>query len=385
MILILQRYLQRDLVKTFLMALVAVTAVMVVLAVGQALNRSDIPAKHILRAVPQFLPEVLAFTIPATMLFGTTLVYGRFARDNEFDAVRMSGIHPLVIVVPSVVMGAVLSCVVFYLTAELIPRAHYRLKNLATNVDVLADAFFATLDDLGTVRAQEYSIAAGSREGHTVRDVTIEKRNKETNRLELKIKAGEATFEFDRDEAVVWVEAKDAEVETFGAQPTAGYKRQIYRQAMPLPEPPSPGPRDLPLGQLLARLRAEDQPIAVASSDVQEAPAEGGRATEEVDRRLAQADALRRRHLVEVHVRLNAAVSSLSFVLVGVPLAVRFRRGHMLAAFLTAMGPMLLFHLVTFQARNLAIGGSWPPATPWAANALLWVLSAALLWPFFRR
>ena len=356
MIPILQRYLLRDLVKVFVLALVAVSAVMLVLMVGQLIRGGIISGEHVLRHLPLLLPLVLAYTVPATMLFAATLVYGRFARDNEFDAVRMSGIHPLVVVVPSVVLAIVLSCGVLYLAAELIPRCYYRVRNLRKNVEVIKDAFFRTLDQSRTVREGVFTIWVTSVKDDTAYGVHIEKRNLETLEPELEVKAESASFRFDPEKEVVEVWARQALVETFGGAGAATAKlREIHVERFPLPKAPVPLPRDRPLGELMGLLRETED--------------------------WAERRAIR----TEVHLRLNLAVSCLSLVLVGVPLAIWFRRGHILAAFLVALGPMLLFHMLTFMTRNLTKGGSWPPATPWLANLALWSVAGPLLWRLFRR
>jgi len=371
-ILILQRYLLRDLVKVFLLALVGVSAVMVVLMMGQLIGRGVVSGEHALKALPLFLPVVLAYTVPATVLFAATLVYGRFARDNEFDAVRMSGIHPLVIVVPSVVVATVLSCAVLYFAAELIPRSYYRVRNLSKNVEVAKDAFFRQLDQSGTWGDSVWTIWTGSVKGDTAYGVRIEKRNSETRKPELIVQAGSATFRFDPDNEVVEVRARQAKVETFGAGgATRAELRDTHVQRFPLVPTPPPRPKDLPLGLLLRRLAEQPNPGDDAD-DLSE---------EDLNDRALERQEMR----TEVHLRLNLAVSSLSLVLVGVPLAIWFRRGHMLAAFLVALGPMLLFHLTTFMTKNLSQTGTWPAAAPWLANGLLWMFAAVLLWRLFRR
>jgi len=386
MFLTLQRYLWWDLVRVFVLSLVTVTAVMVVLLVGQVLSRGGVPAIHVLRALPQFLPEVLAFTIPATLLFATTLVYGRFTRDNEFDAVRLSGVHPLVVVVPSVVLGTVLSVVVLYLTAELIPHCRYRVRHLAKNVDVIADIFFNSLDENKVFKdpSGRYTIRASSVSNNVAHDVSIETRERRTGDPQLVLQAERMEFRFNKEEATVSMRAWNAVVETYGANATRAQKKELHELTFPLPPPPEPGPRDLSMGQLLSRIQNEPESVTTAPAP-EVSPEDDPDAWREYEKMIDYLRRRRRTMYTEVHLRLNLAVSCLTFILVGVPLAVRFRRGHMLGAFFMALGPMLVFHMLTFQAKNLSIAGTWPPTTPWAANALLLAIAAALFWRMFRR
>ena len=396
MMLILQRYLLRDLLRVFLLALVGVSAVMVVLLLGQLVSRGTVSGEHALKAVPLFLPLVLAYTMPATLLFAVTLVYGRFARDNEFDAVRMSGVHPVVILLPAVTLSVAVSCVVLYFAADLIPQSYYRVRNLSKNIEVAKDAFFRALEQSGTWGDGVFTIWTGKVEGDTAYGVHIEKRSRKTRRPELVVEAKSATFHFDAEEKVVEVRARQARVETFGpAGAVTARLSDTHVQRLPLLPPPAPRARDLPLGALLRRIREE----ANSALEVEDAPESGDRylapdtaggaggetAPDTAPARREQRLREIRRMRTEVHLRLNLAMSGVSFALVAAPLAIWFRKGHILAAFLVALGPMLLFHLITFTAKNLCHSGAWPAATPWAANGLLWLMAAVLLWRLFRR
>src|SRR5947207_10565271 len=84
---------------------------------------------QILAAIPLLVPSTLPFTIPATTLFATCVVYGRLAADNEVTAVKATGVHLGRIIAPSVVLGLLTASVTMALYYDFIPRTHMMLRS----------------------------------------------------------------------------------------------------------------------------------------------------------------------------------------------------------------------------------------------------------------
>ncbi len=90
----LHGYILRDLLRTFLLTVAALTGVFTLcggllnIARREALNAGDLFA-----VLPLLLPVAVTFTMPVAALFAATLVYGRLAADNELTACRAAGIN----------------------------------------------------------------------------------------------------------------------------------------------------------------------------------------------------------------------------------------------------------------------------------------------------
>ena len=65
---------------------------------------------------------MLPYTIPATTLFATCVVYGRMAHDNEITVLKAAGVNILTILKPAILLGATASAVTMVLYYDLIPR-----------------------------------------------------------------------------------------------------------------------------------------------------------------------------------------------------------------------------------------------------------------------
>lgn len=118
----LQRYLFREMGKTFLLAAIALTGV--VGLGGGVLNMvklGEATPDQLLRLMALVLPLAVALTLPMAALFAAAATYGRFSADNEFVACRSSGINMHVLFVPCVVMSLFAACVSFAFTNFVIP------------------------------------------------------------------------------------------------------------------------------------------------------------------------------------------------------------------------------------------------------------------------
>src|SRR5207248_11310192 len=125
---ILQRMSCWELVRVFLLALVTLTGLFLLGGlVSEATQRGFTPLQ-VLMVIPLLVPNTLPYTIPATTLFATCVVYGRLSHDNEVTAVKSAGVHLGRLVAPSVVLGLLMAggtCALYY---DFIPRTHLTLR-----------------------------------------------------------------------------------------------------------------------------------------------------------------------------------------------------------------------------------------------------------------
>lgn len=99
----------RDLLRVMLLTLVAITLLMTVLAIIQPLRNVGLGGMQVLHLFIFTMPVMLSFTLPVATLFAATLVYGRFAQDNELLACRASGVSTLSLLRPALVLGAIVT------------------------------------------------------------------------------------------------------------------------------------------------------------------------------------------------------------------------------------------------------------------------------------
>ena len=120
---ILNRLIFWELLKVFLMALCALTALLVAAGLIQQASQMGLSLMQVVRAIPLFVPNTLPYTIPATTLFASCVVYGRLAHDNEVVAIKAAGVHLATILKPALLLGILTTAVTLALSHTVIPMS----------------------------------------------------------------------------------------------------------------------------------------------------------------------------------------------------------------------------------------------------------------------
>src|SRR5262245_54420818 len=119
-----------ELGKGFLLSLVGITGSLLMAGIVAEATQQGLGPAQILAAVPLLIPSTLPYTIPATTLFATCVVYGRLAADNEILAIKSAGVNVLAVVKPGLVLGLAMSGATLGLYYEVIPFTHRLLRAL---------------------------------------------------------------------------------------------------------------------------------------------------------------------------------------------------------------------------------------------------------------
>ncbi len=112
----------KDLLKATGLATVVFTLVMTVFAVIEPLRNRGLSGIQAIQIFSYSMPVMFSFTLPVAVLFATTIVYGRFAQDNELMACRASGISTIALLSPAVWLGLVVTLITLALTLYVAPE-----------------------------------------------------------------------------------------------------------------------------------------------------------------------------------------------------------------------------------------------------------------------
>lgn len=103
------RYILSEILKLFLVALVAFTTIIILYGITNQLMRQGLGLMAIVELVPYVLPVSLQFALPATLLFAVCSVYGRISADAELLSVMAVGVPPTKFITPTLVMSFFIS------------------------------------------------------------------------------------------------------------------------------------------------------------------------------------------------------------------------------------------------------------------------------------
>ncbi len=172
----LYRYLFRELVTIFGMSLLALSLLFLVVLGIQAVQGG-----YSLRIILPWMLESLSysfyFTAPLSLLVASTLGYGRFVADSEYTAAIASGLSPLHIAMPMLVLSAGLCAIGLATQGTVLPRAHYKQRNITRYL-------VKQLEHIGDSKKGKLQIDKRDgmvywdeiKDGHLLRGVHIEKK-----------------------------------------------------------------------------------------------------------------------------------------------------------------------------------------------------------------
>ena len=130
MVFTLHRYIWRELFKVFTLATVALTLIMSLGSMYKPIQEFGVGPEQVVHLLGYFLPITLTFILPMSALFAASLVYGRFAGDNELDACRASGVSLLTLVYPGLCLGILVSITTLVLSFYVVPAFVHRAERM---------------------------------------------------------------------------------------------------------------------------------------------------------------------------------------------------------------------------------------------------------------
>jgi len=182
MVFTLQRYIFRELLKVFVLTTIALTLILSLGSILRPIQQYGAGPKQVLYLICYFLPITLTFVLPISALFAASLVYGRFAADNELDACRASGISLLTLVYPGLVLAIIIAIANLILSFHVMPVFVHRAEKA-----IKADAkqmLFRTIQRKGY-----YKIPTDStREFRIYADVTEPQNNRLSGLIIIELK-----------------------------------------------------------------------------------------------------------------------------------------------------------------------------------------------------
>ena len=406
---ILNRLIFWELVKVFLLSLGTVTGLVVTAVLIQQAMIMGLSLWQALAAIHLFVPNTLPYTIPATTLFASCVVYGRLSHDNEVVAIKAAGVHLFTVLKPALLLGVITTAFTASLYHTVIPRSQQVLyKQLLGNPEEL---IYNMLRRDRSVRhpKSEYVIFVRDVQGKVLIDVVVKKRAKVRNPqdgqesffgYEFEVRAPKAQLRVDQADGKLYVDADRWVIYNPG---TSGATRGT-----------GPFPIDLPDGLngkdgkvRVSTLTWDDLPLKAAelrgeldqiererrkSREEAEAAPDGVRTLYlEADRSYKfKSDGVRRtlRNVeAERFLRPALACGCLLFALVGCPVGIWANRADYLSTFVVCFIPTLLvYYPLVIGGGSLGRDGKIPLALGcWLANIVLAVIGVVLNARLLRR
>lgn len=382
---VLHLYVLQEWAKTFGLALASFTFLLF-LGNASRLLQKGLDTAQLASLFPYLLPYVLSYTLPVAVLAASIITYGRLAADNEITALRATGIHLQVVIVPIVAVAILLSLLTLYASEILAPLSHRRIRETAIRAAIQNPLLPMRLGLTDTIEIGQFQIYARKTRGDEMEDVTILFRSGRdaspqllrAKRVRIVVSSGgqevrfqlfEGTLTNLRDDPTTSDELSFKNMETTRYRPT-DYKSGLrYKCA------------DQTTAELKDTLAVLEGELAeLAASPVTDAN------RREVKKRTKRRQEKRWEVQTEIQKRRALAASGLVLVLIGAPLGILTRRGKNLVGIgLGAVIFLAVYYPLFIAGQRLAEEGALPAWLGlWWANGLTLILGAILTIRVFR-
>ncbi len=358
---VIVRYTLKELGGPFLAALFIST---IILAAGNIIQTADmvvnkgVELMQVLKIFLLFLPYVLIFTIPISVLSAVLLGFGRLSSDNEVTALRTSGISIYKIVFPVIMCGFIISLMSVPLNDRILPQAEFEARKLVKSLGIKHPA--AMLEPGVFVKGfKDYILFVNDIKGNKLENIRIYQPRENKPTRTIVARSGEI-IPMPEENSIKLKLVDGTADEIVPEKPNEFYKLSLKEYFMTLNLEKTVNVNDI-------QKKAREKSIKELLADIDELK------TDEIN-----AMPLR----IELHKKLALAFSNFVFVMIGIPLAITTHRREKFIGFGLAMALFMVYWGIMLGGIAFAIRGLVPAWTGvWSANILLFLLS---LFAFYR-
>lgn len=361
---IIDRYVIREVVPPFLIALLVFTFVLIIpfiIDIAEQMIAKNVPAGTILRLTATLLPQALALTIPMALLIGLLVGLGRLSADREVVVMMACGISPYRLLQPVLVFAVVCWGLTSWVMLKAMPDGNQRYREITQEIvmeraegEVRARVFFEDFPNL-VLYVHEVPL-----DGQGWLDVMAADTSNTTQPVIYLAERGRMVI--DRQAQTIHMVLEDGARHTTTLDDPTAYEVVTFDSTILALDPSSVFPRTGPQrGE--REMSLEDLALRAAE--------------------LEAAGQSPHNPIMEIHKKFSVPVACFVFALLGVALGASHRKDGKLAAFVLGIGVIFAYYVIMFTAQSLT-KGFWLPA--WLA---MWmpdiILGAAGLFLLHRR
>ncbi|MGH7403527.1 MAG: LPS export ABC transporter permease LptG [Candidatus Rokuibacteriota bacterium] len=359
---ILDRYVFKEMGPPFLIGVALFTFFLVIDRIFQLTDlviTKSVPFALVFPLLIYMLPAFLAITLPMALLVTVLLVCGRLAGDLEVSALQASGVSPLRLFRPFLVVGIIVTLLISWLTLVVGPwssgafqRQLFRILQSRAATGIKERTFSATFSQF-VIYVDEVSPSQVRLKGLLVSD----ERDPEQSRIILAREGRLLSDEATRRITLRFLDGSISESD----MADRGRFRQTYFSLYDM---------TLPVDSPFAAVAREEKPE-------KQLP---------LPQLLAEAESMRRAgqiytpYYVELHKRFALPVAALLFTIVAFPLGIRSQRGGRAVALGLSFAIVISYYILYSGMEGLALRGRMPAGIAvWVPNMILAVVGLALM------
>jgi lipopolysaccharide export system permease protein len=356
---ILSRYIFKELLWPFLLALLVFSSVAIMTKIIDLMDlvfNKGISPGRVMLLVMYLLPSLLIYTVPMSVILAVLIALGRLSADSEIIALKASGISLYQMIAPFLAL-----CLAgFFLTAlcsvslESLGRRTFRSHTENFSAEhVAASLEGGVFND--SIKGLIIYVQEFDQETLQVKNIMISDRRDPAQ--PVFINAGHGVILSDQSKLRLLFKLYEGSIHRSNIEQKYEYAIfNTYQMVLPLPgaekDDKPTKQRELGLQQLFA------QRSALKSQGRDD-----------------------NREMIEIHKRFALPFSCLIFGLLGMSLGVYLRRGGRASGFMLSLIIVVLYFLLMHLAEEICKGGSMPPGIGmWMPNGAMAALAAYLFY-----
>ncbi|HET7273957.1 MAG TPA: LptF/LptG family permease [Longimicrobiaceae bacterium] len=399
---VLTKYLLRSHIGPFLFAFVTLTGVILINTLAKemaGLAGKGLSVRVLLEFFILSLPANIALTLPMSVLVAVLYTFSQLSAENEITALRASGIDLKRLIAPLLLVAGIIAGGMIWFNNSVLPASNFRWKQLMVDIAQTSPLLALQEQTINPIQTMDgmsrFYLQAGRIEPITgeLTDVAIYDVSAPGIARTIYADSGTMAFNAARTDLVLTLydglvrEMEFSQPQNFQ---TVAFKRQVRRMsgvASRLDR--SAGmeyrsDREMTVGMMETRidsLRTELRELELEEAGPTEiAPPSAGLRTSGEERAENLTSRIRE-FQVEVQKKFSIAIATLVFVLIGVPLALRFPQGGIgmvIAASLIIFG---IYYVGLIGGETLGDKGYvHPTVAMWAINVIFGVLGIIGIW-----
>jgi len=301
------------------------------------------------------LPSLLIFSIPISILCATLLCFGQMAYDNEITTIRASGISLYPLLSSILLAGIMFSLLCLYFNDALIPRAHYLMRSTLQEIGIKNPT--AYIEEKTFIKAfRNHIMFIYKIRGNYLEDIRIFQPQADKPTRTIIAEKGEFISIPEKNMIKLILYNGSADEPNFD-DPNVFYEINFkkYQLSMDLKEKSSLEKLNKKVSDMTIKELKKEIEIMKAM-DVDERPL-----------------------LVGLYRKYSLAFSSMIFILIGMPLAIRVRSRGRSMGFSLSVVICLLYYFLMATGESLALRNTISPALGvWMPNLFFLIIGLFL-------
>ncbi|OIN98125.1 hypothetical protein AUJ66_01495 [Candidatus Desantisbacteria bacterium CG1_02_38_46] len=355
---ILKNYIIREYLPPFLFGVLIFTFIFlaskIVYITNMVINKG-VGIFPVLKLISYSLPPVLILTIPMGVLLASLLSFGRLASDNEITAIKASGINLTSIISPALLIGFLISLLLFIFYSRVLPVSNYKffetsylIAQTRPTLELREHAF----NDLGEMRIYINRINAKT---SILEDIIISENKPESSKF---ITAEKGLLLLHPDGVKLTLQLTNGAVHQMETSDKNNYQSLLFNVHNIV----------INLGGTFNRER-ERMLEEMSNLEIKK----------EIDKYKVGKISINP-FLVELHRRASLPFACLSFTLLGIPLGLKARHKSKSINFGISVLLIFIYYLLLMGGETMGIRGLASPALAlWIPNVALGVVGIILL------